>query len=129
MKITKNDNKINPSPNVIRFSFPFESNTSLTSMYKTMAAKRLNGISFNTVFFNTVSGSIIAVMPRIKNIENIATYNIANCYVCISSVRCICAGKFRTDVPNATTVKPITMFGILYAFANEDAASTKILAP
>ena len=36
-----------------------------------MAAKRLSGISFNTVFFNIVSGKIIEETPRIKKMLKI----------------------------------------------------------
>ncbi len=33
------------------------------------------------------------------------------------------------DVPNATIVRPMTMFGMLYRFASDDAPSTSMSAP
>jgi hypothetical protein len=96
-----------------------------------MAAKRLSGISFNTVFFNIVSGKIKEETPRIKKMLKILlpiTFPIAisEFPVYAAYVLTINSGA---DVPNATTVKPITIFGIPYFFAKDDAPSTRRLAP
>jgi hypothetical protein len=97
----------------------------------TIADKKHSGISSQVVFDFTDKGNIIADMPNIAKILNILLPTIFP--IVISEFFDIDANTFTinsgAEVPNATIVKPITIFGILCFFANEDALSTNKFAP
>jgi hypothetical protein len=88
------------------------------------------GISFHTVFLTTVTGVIIAVIPKINNILAIfdPTTLPKATPVFPDNALVIDTTSSGDEVPKATTVSPITIGEILNRNASDDAPSTNQFA-
>ena len=95
------------------------------------AANRLNGISKRRVDFCDEIGKISAVKPNITKILMILLPSTL--VMAISVLPCPTATMFTTNsgilVPNATTVRPMTISLTPYFFAKAEAPSTRKSAP
>jgi hypothetical protein len=104
---------------------------SLADIRTKTAVNNANGISIHVVLFFTDNGYIIEETPSIPRILKILLPII---FPRTISVLLFIAAKILTtisgaDVPKATIVNPITIFGIFNFFARDDDPSTKIFAP
>ena len=131
MNITKKDRNIKPSDRVrTDFESPLRI-ISLARISKTIAARRLKGISILTVLPCTAIGLIRAAIPIIRKTLNVLlpiTFPMA------SSVFPEVEDKMLTissgaEVPKATTVSPMVRAEIPNLSAMLDAPSTSHTAP
>src|SRR5690606_5683238 len=106
-------------------------NISLAMVRTTRAESRLRGISIHVVLDFMLRGYTMADSPRIARtlkilLPRILPNAMSDCSLAEAMTLTTNSGE---EVPNATMVNPITILGILYVLAKEEAPSTRALAP
>ncbi len=131
MNIKKNDSSTIPSILVREEKGASSINLSLASTSTITAERKQSGISIHVVFVFTAKGYISEEIPRITIILNkllpmILPRVMSELPEAEAKILTISSGA---DVPKATIVSPITILGILYFFASDEAPSTRMFAP